>query len=100
GPPPPRPPESRGSPAPPPPGARGAPAAAPPAGPPPAVERREQPVSPREALFLVRRSCGGDVRAYCRGVDPGGGRIIRCLRDNAANLSPDCQDALTSLRRR
>jgi hypothetical protein len=78
--------------------ATGAPAA-PPSGPPP-IERREQPASPREALFVIRRSCGADVRTYCRGVEPGGGRIIRCLRENAANLSPGCQDALASLRRR
>ncbi|HML13923.1 MAG TPA: cysteine rich repeat-containing protein [Xanthobacteraceae bacterium] len=76
-------------------GAPAGPAA--PAAPPPAIERRERPESPREAMFLIRTSCGGDVRAYCRGVEPGGGRIIRCLRENAANLSPACQDAVMSL---
>src|SRR5262249_54400015 len=66
----------------------------------PAIERREPPVSPREVMFLIRTACGADFRAYCRGVGFGGGRAIGCLRENAANLSPGCQDALASLRRR
>jgi len=68
--------------------------------PPPAFERPARPVSPREALFRIRISCGGDVRTYCRGVEPGGGRVIGCLRENVANVSPACQDALASLGRR
>ena len=70
------------------------------AAPPPAFERPARPVSPREALFRLRMSCGGDVRTYCRGVQPGGGRVIGCLRENAASLSAACQDALASLGRR
>jgi hypothetical protein len=76
--------------------ASGAPGAAPTA-PPPPVERPARAVSPREAIFLVRSACGRDARTYCRDVEPGGGRIIRCLRENAANLSPACQDALRSI---
>jgi hypothetical protein len=67
--------------------AAGAPEAAPPAN-----------LSPREELFLLRSACGADFRNYCRGLPLGGGRIIGCLRDNAASLSPRCQRALTALR--
>jgi hypothetical protein len=74
--------------------AAGAPGAAPPAA---AMPPRERPVSPREALFLIRTSCGADFRAFCRGAGFDGGRAIGCLRENAANLSPACQDALSSL---
>ena len=74
------------------PGESGAGAAAP-----PAIERPARPVSPREALMLVRTSCGADFRAYCRGAGVGGGRAIGCLRENAANLSPGCREALMSL---
>ena len=77
--------------------ASGAPGAAPAAPPAAAMPPRERPVSPREALFLIRTSCGGDFRAFCRGVGFGGGRAIGCLRENVASLSPACQDALSAL---
>jgi cysteine rich repeat protein len=84
---------------------QGAPAqsAAPPAAPqPPAAGTLEAAppvaVSPREELLLLRSACGADFRTYCRGLPLGGGRIIGCLRDNAASLSPRCQRALAALR--
>ena len=46
----------------------------------------------------LRQACGMDYRTYCRGIRPGGGRAIACLKENAASLSPGCQEALESLR--
>jgi hypothetical protein len=40
------------------------------------------------------KPCAGDVQTLCPGVQPGGGRVIGCLRQNAAKLSPDCVRAL------
>ena len=67
------------------------------AAPPAAIERPMRPVSPREVFFLIRTACGPDFRAYCRGAGFGGGGAIGCLRENAANLSPTCRNALASL---
>jgi hypothetical protein len=53
-----------------------------------------RPMRPREELFVLRSACGGDVRALCGGVAPGGGRIIQCLATQAASLSPACKDVL------
>jgi hypothetical protein len=53
-----------------------------------------RPMRPREVLFVLRSACGGDVRALCAGVDPGGGRIIECLATQSASLSPDCRGVL------
>jgi hypothetical protein len=53
-----------------------------------------RPMRPREILFVLRSACGGDVRALCPGVEPGGGRIIECLATQAASLSPACKDVL------
>jgi Cysteine rich repeat len=58
-----------------------------PSGPPPAMPMREE-------MGLMRRSCGGDFRAYCQGVRPGGGRAIACLSENQTRLSPQCRGAL------
>ena len=72
-----------------------APASAAPAAPVVIVLR---PMLPREELFVLRSACGGDVRAVCGGVAPGGGRIVQCLATNAARLSPACQDVLAQFR--
>jgi hypothetical protein len=53
-----------------------------------------RPMRPREELFVLRSACGGDVRALCGGVAPGGGRIMQCLATQAASLSPACKDVL------
>jgi hypothetical protein len=65
------------------------PAAAPP---PPAAN-----YTPRERLFLLRKACAGEVRTICGGVPLGGGRVVECLRANAASLSPGCQNAMAAL---
>jgi hypothetical protein len=55
-----------------------------------------RPMRPREELFVLRSACGGDVRALCGGIAPGGGRIVQCLASQAASLSPACKDVLAS----
>jgi Cysteine rich repeat len=68
----------------------GAPAAAPYSAP--------KPMSPREKMAIMRQSCGGDFRAYCRGVPLGGGEAMRCLSENQSRLSPACQSAMAESR--
>ena len=53
-----------------------------------------RPMLPREELFVMRSACGGDIRALCAGVAPGGGRIMQCVANRAADLSPACKDVL------
>jgi len=53
-----------------------------------------RPLRPREILLVMRSACGEDVRALCRGVAPGGGRIIECLAGQSAKLSPACHSVL------
>ena len=72
--------------------ATASPGAAPAAAPAPVLVLR--PMRPREELFVLRSACGGDVRALCGGVAPGGGRIVQCLATQAASLSPACQGVL------
>ncbi len=53
-----------------------------------------RPMLPREELFVMRSACGADVRTLCAGVAPGGGRIMQCIANRAADLSPACKDVL------
>ncbi len=42
----------------------------------------------------MREACGPEVARLCPGVKPGGGRIIACFKEKAAELSPGCRSAL------
>lgn len=53
-----------------------------------------RPLLPREELFIVRSACSADIRTLCAGVAPGGGRIVQCVSNQAAKLSPACKDVL------
>lgn len=54
-----------------------------------------RPMRQREELFVLRSACSADVRMLCGGVAPGGGRIMQCLANKAADISPACKDVLT-----
>lgn len=45
----------------------------------------------------LQMACAGDAQIHCVGVPRDPQARIACLRDNAANLSPPCQQALRSL---
>ncbi|WP_407156053.1 cysteine rich repeat-containing protein [Bradyrhizobium sp. STM 3557] len=53
-----------------------------------------RPLRPIEEIRIVNAACGADARALCGGIEPGGGRIARCLAANAAALSPPCRSML------
>jgi hypothetical protein len=48
--------------------------------------------------MLRVQACHTDFRRFCPGMRPGGGLIMMCLREHAAELSPECQESLESLR--
>jgi hypothetical protein len=42
-------------------------------------------------------ACAEDAQRFCADVQPGGGRIMQCLRQHAAELSSGCKDAMQRL---
>ena len=38
----------------------------------------------------------GDYENFCRGVTPGGGRIIACLAKESDKIAPACKKVLTA----
>ena len=36
-------------------------------------------------------ACKGDAAKHCKGVPPGSGRVLSCLKGQEANLAPDCK---------
>jgi Cysteine rich repeat len=51
-----------------------------------------QPAAANERAAM--QACRADAQKLCAHVQPGGGRIVACLRDNEANLSSSCQAQL------
>jgi hypothetical protein len=48
------------------------------------------------ALPRFRAACAQDLRRLCPGVQPGGGRLIRCLQPYSRQLSPSCRGLIAA----
>jgi len=44
-------------------------------------------------LAAIRDACAQDAQKLCAGVQPGGGRIVACLKDHKDSLSDRCKQA-------
>lgn len=56
-------------------------------------------MSPREEMAVLRGACGADYRRVCRGVRPGGGQAMQCLKANFQSLSAGCRRVLSQAAR-
>jgi len=50
----------------------------------------------QEMTAEQRSACMGDYEKYCKGVAPGGGRIIACLAKESDKLTPACKKVLAA----
>jgi cysteine rich repeat protein len=55
-----------------------------------------QAASAQELTAEQRSACMGDYEKYCKGVAPGGGRIIACLAKESDKITPACKKVLTA----
>lgn len=46
----------------------------------------------------LAKYCKADVERLCKGVSPGGGRILKCLKANPNELTVGCAKALQKLK--
>lgn len=44
--------------------------------------------------------CSDDVAKYCKDVQPGGGRMARCLKQHEQELSPACKQHVAEVKKR
>lgn len=52
----------------------------------------------KEARRAVRQACLEDIRSLCAASEPGGGKVMMCIRSHGDQVSKDCQAALVHLR--
>jgi hypothetical protein len=52
----------------------------------------------RAAMAAARAACADDVKKLCAGVQPGAGRIRRCIGSHRDQLQPACRDAAAKVR--
>ena len=46
------------------------------------------------------QACSGDISQFCKEVQPGGGRIVKCLREHDKQLSRQCTEKLEMIGKR
>ena len=44
--------------------------------------------------------CAEDTKKFCPGMQPGGGRIARCMKQHESELSPACQENIKKAEQR
>jgi hypothetical protein len=42
-------------------------------------------------LEEAEKACAEDIQKFCKDIQPGGGRIAKCLKEHACDLSPACR---------
>ena len=45
----------------------------------------------------IKSACKADVKTYCGSVEPGGGRLVVCLKDNESKISAQCNQKIDAL---
>jgi len=52
-----------------------------------------------QAMAEARAACGTDIQKLCAGVQPGGGRILACLKQHKDQVSDGCKQAVVKATR-
>jgi hypothetical protein len=56
------------------------------------------PAKAQARLEDIRTYCMSDIERLCKGIEPGGGRLIQCLKTHKKEMSVGCAQALQKLK--
>ena len=48
----------------------------------------------KEKVQDFTQACKDDMQTRCKGIKPGGGRILQCLKQHEVELSPGCKEKM------
>lgn len=54
-------------------------------------------ISYADAVTVLAKDCGADIKKLCKGLNLGNNRIADCLAQNSAKVSPTCTSTLASV---
>jgi hypothetical protein len=55
---------------------------------------KERIAEGKEKAQEFMKACKPDMEKFCKGIAPGKGKIYHCLKENEAQLSPECKEHL------
>ena len=55
---------------------------------------KENMAKMKEKASDFRHACKDDMKKICAGIQPGGGRIMQCMKQHEAELSPACKEMM------
>lgn len=61
---------------------------------------RERMAEGRRKMESFSEACKADAEKLCNGIEPGKGRIVHCMREHKAELSPDCREKIDKMGKR
>jgi hypothetical protein len=64
----------------------------------PVAAQQASPQPTPDARQAVETACRGDLERLCKGVQPGGGRIMACLREKQDQVGAPCKEAIAKAR--
>jgi hypothetical protein len=59
-----------------------------------AVSAHERAWAQAAAMDAARAACSADIQQFCSGVQPGGGRMLACLKEHRDQVAPGCKQAV------
>lgn len=61
---------------------------------------RERMAEGRKNMESFAKACKPDAEKLCKGIEPGEGRMMKCMRENKAQLSPGCREKIEKVEKR
>jgi hypothetical protein len=61
---------------------------------------REKVAEIEKRLEEAKEICAGDTEKFCKEIQPGEGRIAKCLNEHIQEISPDCREKVRGLKQR
>jgi hypothetical protein len=60
---------------------------------------RDKVAGTEKRLEEAKQTCAKDTEKFCKGIQPGEGRIVKCLNEHTEEISPACREKVSGLKK-